>query len=90
LDAKKPTMNTYVVQVTPQGKKLTLFIRGWSKWAFFQSEAKYYVDGVSLEGPLSGEAQMPITGGGTIWAPVLGILLVLGFAAWEVRKRWAR
>jgi hypothetical protein len=90
LDAKNPTMNAYAVQVTPQDDTVTLYIRGWSKWAFFQSEVKYYVDGISLEGPLSGEAQMPTTGGNAIWAPVLGILLVLGFAIWEVRRRWAR
>jgi hypothetical protein len=90
LDAKNPTMNAYMVQVTPQSETLTLFIRGWSKWAFFQSEVKYYVDDIFLQGPISGEAQMPTTGGGAIWAPVLGILLVLGFAVWEVRKRWAR
>jgi septal ring-binding cell division protein DamX len=90
LDAKNPAMNTYVVHVTPQANTVTLFIRGWSKWAFFQSEVKYYVDDISLEGPIPGEAQMPTTGGNTIWAPVLGIMLVLGFAIWEVRKRWAR
>jgi hypothetical protein len=90
LDAKNPTMNATVVSITPQGDTVTLFVRGWSKWAFFQSEVKYYVDGISLEGPLSGDAQMPTTGGGAIWAPVLGILLVLGFVTWEVRKRWAR
>ncbi len=90
LNVKNPTMNVYVVHVTPQADTLTLFIRGWSKWAFFQSEVKYYVDGISLEGPISGEAQMPTTGGNAIWAPVLGIMLVLGFAIWEVRKRWAR
>ena len=90
LDAVNPALNAYAIQVKPQGETATLYVRGWSKWAFFQSEVAYYVDGISLEGPLSGDAQMPTTGGNAVWAPVLGLLLVLGFAIWELRERWAR
>ena len=101
LNKKWPEMNAYVVQITPQADKLTLFLRGWSKWAFFQSEVKFYVDGVFLEGPVPAargagappaeQAAMPTTGGNRGWAiPIAGVILVLGLAFWEVRKIWAR
>jgi hypothetical protein len=101
LDVKNPAMNAYVVQITPQTSTLTLYLRGWSKWAFFQSEVKFYVDGVVLEGPVPAargaavppgeQAAMPTTGGTTGWViPIAGVILVLGLALWEVRKIWAR
>lgn len=101
LDAKNPTINAYVTQIAPQAGRVTLFIRGWSKWALFQSEAKFYLDGVFVRGPLpvatgaapetGAPAAMPVTGGsGNWWIPVAGAILVLGLAFWEVRKRWVR
>jgi hypothetical protein len=102
LDARKPVMNAYVNQVTAKSDKLTLFIRGWTKWPIINSEAKFYVDGIFLEGPLPGGGKvvkvavskegtsMPTTGGTPIWIPITGMVFVVGFAAWEVRKALAR
>ena len=97
-------MNALVLPIVAETDKLTLYIRGWTKWPILGSEAKYYVDGVFLKGPIpggetvikkavavestSGEA-MPTTGGRAIWLPIVGVLFVLGFALWEIRKAWA-
>lgn len=43
-------METYTATVKAQTDKLTLFIRGWKKWAD-ASEGNYDIDGVSLVGP---------------------------------------
>ena len=101
LDAKNPTMNAYVAHITPQTDQVTFFIRGWSKWAFFRSEVKFYIDNISIEGPIPAargaqatpahQVDLPTTGGSTGWLiPVAGVILVLGLAFWEVRKTWAR
>jgi LPXTG-motif cell wall-anchored protein len=101
LDAVNPTMNAYATRITPQTDKVTFFIRGWSKWASFQSEAKFYVDGISIEGPVPAakdaqatpvsQADLPTTGGSTGWlVPIAGTILVLSLALWQVRKNWAR
>jgi hypothetical protein len=102
LDAKNPAMNVYVQQVTPENAKLTLYVRGWTKWPIMASQAQFYLDGISLEGPVPGTGEtrlvstgggdgevgegMPTTGGRGVWIPVAGLVLVLGFAVWEVRK----
>ncbi len=102
LDAKNPPMNVYVQQIVPKGDRLTLYIRGWSKWPIIHSEAKFYIDGITLQGPVPGEEivvtavvarasagegeGMPTTGGRAAWIPVLGVVLVLGFAFWEIRR----
>jgi hypothetical protein len=85
-DAKWPPMDAHVVKFTPQGDQITLFVRGWSKWPFFRSEAKYYIDGVFIQGPLPPEG-MPSTGGSVVWVPVAGLLAVVGLTIWEFRKR---
>lgn len=104
LEEEHPQMNAYTAQITPEGAKITLFIRGWTKWPIINSEAKYYVDGIFLEGPVPGgeetitvstgaggaEEGMPTTGGTATWIPIVGVFLVLGFALWEVRKAWMR
>jgi hypothetical protein len=101
LDAKNPTMNAYVAHITPQTDRVTLFIRGWSKWPLFQSEVKFYVDGVFVRGSLplargaavdaGGQTEMPVTGGSANWLiPVVGVIVVLGLAFWEVRKSRVR
>lgn len=102
LDAKKPVMNAYVKQITAKSDKLTLFIRGWTKWPIINSEAKFYIDGVFLTGPIPGggkvvkvpvtgdAASMPTTGGTPIWIPIAGVIFVLGFAGWEVRRTLLR
>lgn len=106
LDTEYPAMNAYSLQITPTSNKITLFVRGWTKWPILGSEAKYYIDGIFLEGPVPGEEKtitvmapsgegsiesgMPTTGGTGVWISVIGVILVLGFAAWEVRKVWAR
>jgi hypothetical protein len=86
LDVKWPPMDAYVIEFTPATSKITLFVRGWSKWPFFQSEAKFYVDGIFMQGPVPAEG-MPPTGGTAIWVPVVGLLVVVGLAIWELRKR---
>ena len=105
LDAAQPVMNAFVDTITAQSDKLTLYIRGWTKWPLINSEAKYYIDGVTLQGPVPGEETiirvassedveggqgMPTTGGSGIWIPIIGIVAVLGFASWEIRKAWKR
>jgi hypothetical protein len=86
LDVKWPPLDVYVVEFTPQNSKITLFIRGWSKWAFFQSEAKFFLDGIFVRGPLPVEG-MPSTGGTMVWVPLVGLVVVVGLAVWEVRRR---
>jgi LPXTG-motif cell wall-anchored protein len=107
LDARWPEINAYTVPITAQSDKVTLYIRGWSKWALFQSEASFYVDGVFLKGPdPSGEAiaapavsaqaveapavgqiELPTTGGDmTGLIAIVGAVLILGMALWEMRK----
>ena len=86
LGVKWPPMDVYVIEYTPTTPKITLFVRGWSKWAFFRDEAKFYVDGIFLQGPVPAEG-MPSTGGTMIWIPLVGLLAVIGLAIWEVRKQ---
>ena len=98
-------MNAYVQQIEAENDQLTVYVRGWTKWPILGSEAKFYIDGVTLQGPVPGEAtvitvssakesaggkSMPTTGGSGIWLPVVGAVLILGFVAWEVRKLFAR
>ena len=105
LDDRSATMSALTLPVTATGDKLTLFIRGWTKWPILGSEAKYYVDGIFLKGPVPGQETtvrvssstisaadegMPTTGGSALWLPGTGVILVLGFALWEVRKVWKR
>jgi hypothetical protein len=89
LEARDPTMNFYVLPITAQTEKLSLYIRGWTKWPIMNSEARYYIDGVFLHGPVPGEGSMPTTGGKRIWIPIVGAIFVLGFALWEIRRLWA-
>ena len=105
LDADNPPMNAYVFQVTPKTSRITLYVRGWTKWSILSSEAKFYVDGISLVGPIPGQETtaeeapvgggnvsaltMPTTGGTGIWVPLAGGIAVLCLAAWETWKRWA-
>lgn len=89
LDVKWPPMDVHVFEFTPTTDEITLFLRGWSKWAFFQSEAKFYVDGIFIQGPVPAEG-MPLTGGRVVWVPIVGLLAVIGLAIWEVRKRATR
>lgn len=106
LDEDDVTMSPYVLQIEAQTDKLTLYIRGWTKWPILGSEAKFYVDGVSLQGPVPGEEQevevavsgsgdgstegMPTTGATAIWLPIAGVVVIAGFAVWEIRKMKAR
>jgi hypothetical protein len=100
-EADYPTVNAYSLPITAQTDKLTIFIRGWAKWPI-QSLARYYVDGVSLKGPIPGEETvvrvaasgqqegMPTTGSAAIWVPIVGGILLIGIAVWEMRKVWMR
>lgn len=105
LEEENPTMNSFFEYIVPETDTITLFIRGWSKWPIIHSEAKYFLDGISLMGPVPGEEEvvtvmkdagdgtideeMPTTGGVGTWIPIAGVILVLGFAFWEIRKTWA-
>lgn len=105
LGEEHPTMGVYITQIVPTSAKLTLFVRGWTKWPIMGSEAKFYVDGISLQGPIPGQEktvtvstttknvgseEMPTTGGTALWVPIIGAVLVLGVALWEMRKSWSR
>jgi len=99
LKDRSPIINYITLPIEAQTDKLTLFIRAWTKWPT-QPIAKFYVDGVSLTGPIAGEEEvirvvttkgeegMPTTGGSAIWLPIAGVILVIGFALWEVRRIW--
>ncbi len=54
LKEANPTMNVFAKHIVPKTDKLTLFIRGWTKWPILGSEAKFYIDGVFLHGPVPG------------------------------------
>jgi hypothetical protein len=105
LDDDEPQMNAYVQQIEAENDQLTVYVRGWTKWPILGSEAKFYIDGVTLRGPVPGEETvitvssvkesaggkgMPTTGGNGIWLPVAGAILILGFVGWEVRKLFTR
>jgi hypothetical protein len=102
LEEDNPTINVYSLPITAETDKLTLFIRGWTKWPL-ESLARFYVDGVFLKGPVPGEETvvtvgsgagsgegMPTTGSSAIWVPIVGGVLLIGFALWEMRKIWLR
>jgi hypothetical protein len=95
LDLASPTMGSYTTTITPEGKSLTLFILGWSKWPVKYSRSEFFVDNVSLTGLTSvaaaeeGEetAQMPDTGGDRgSWIPLVGAGIILLVALWEARN----
>jgi hypothetical protein len=98
-------MNAYIDRLTFEQEQVTLYVRGWTKWPIMGSEAKFYVDGISLQGPIPGSEEvvrvvsspgtttesMPTTGGSGAWIPIAGLAAVLGFAGWEIRRRlWPR
>jgi hypothetical protein len=90
---------TYTTTLTANTEKLTVFIRAWKKWAD-AGEGDYDVDDVSLVGPAlvaPPVPPIPSTGGGGIlatvwdnvrvWGTVALLLLLLGGAAWQTRRR---
>jgi hypothetical protein len=90
---------TYTTTLTANSDKLTVFIRAWKKWGD-AGEGDYNVDDVSLVGlALVTPAAPPIpsTGGAGIlatvwdnvrvWGTVALLLLLLGGAAWQARRR---
>jgi hypothetical protein len=101
LDKQDPTMNYISLPILAESDKLTLFIRGWTKWPT-QSIANFYVDGIFLKGPVGVEetkevvttsgsgsgttTSMPTTGGAAAWIPLAGTLFIGGLALWEVRR----
>jgi len=98
LDLTSPTIGSYTTVITSEGESLTLFIRGWSKWPVMRSRSEFFVDNVSLTGPMGGAAaaptaekgeeaaQMPPTGGGHgNWIPFVGVGTILVIALWEAR-----
>lgn len=55
LEQDQPAMNSFFEYITPETNKITFFIRGWTKWPIIGSEAKYYLDSISLVGPIPGK-----------------------------------
>ncbi|MCB0360227.1 MAG: hypothetical protein KDD44_11345 [Bdellovibrionales bacterium] len=51
-DANEFTFSTSTVEVTPTSDTMTVFIRGWNKWAD-QTLAEYTLDSLSLVGPVT-------------------------------------
>ena len=104
LDAKVAPVNAFSDRVTFENQEVTLYVRGWTKWPILGSEARFYIDGIFFEGPIPGSEtvvkvsaagttggeEMPTTGGSATWIPIVGLIFVLGFAAWEIRRIWAR
>jgi len=90
---------TYTTTLTANSEKLTVFIRAWKKWGD-AGEGDYNVDDVSLVGPAlvtPPTPPIPSTGGAGIlatvwdnvrvWGTVALLLLLLGGAAWQARRR---
>jgi len=91
--------DTYTTTLTANSEQLTVFIRAWKKWSD-AGEGDYDVDDVSLVGPAlvtPPAPPIPTTGGGGIlatvwdnvrvWGTVALLLLLLGGAAWQARRR---
>ncbi len=91
--------DVYTTTLTASSDELTVFIRAWKKWAD-SGEGDYDVDGVSLVGPAlvtPAAPPIPSTGGGgvlatvwdnvRVWGTVALLLLLLGGAAWQARRR---
>ncbi len=98
LDKQDPTMNYIQLPIVAETDKLTLFVRGWTKWPT-QSIANFYLDGVFLQGAVGVEEKrevvttgagtgesMPTTGSAAAWVPLVGALFLTGVALYEVRK----
>jgi hypothetical protein len=92
---------TYTTTLTASSDKLTVFVRAWKKWGD-AGEGDYNLDDVSLVGPALVVPQappIPSTGGAGIlatvwdnvrvWGTVALLLLLLGGAAWQARRRAA-
>ncbi len=86
-------MGDHKVTITPTSDTLTLFLRGWKKWAHTGSVANFYLDGVSLkclwvdEPCLKEPSKLPVTGlapGLILLAGVLGLLVIAFRQAREV------
>jgi hypothetical protein len=90
---------TYTTTLTANSDKLTVFIRAWKKWGD-AGEGDYNLDDVSLVGPAlvaPPVPPIPATGGSGIlatvwdnvrvWGTVALLLLLLGGAAWQARRR---
>ncbi len=91
--------DVYTTTLTANSEKLTVFIRAWKKWGD-AGEGDYNVDDVSLVGPALGAPPappIPSTGGAGIlatvwdnvrvWGTAALLLLLLGGAAWQARRR---
>lgn len=98
LDQQDPAINYVQLPIVAQTDRLTLYVRGWTKWPT-QSIANFYVDGVSLQGAVGVEERreavttgagggegMPTTGSAAAWVPFAGALFLAGVALLEVRR----
>ncbi len=89
--------DTYATTLTAKSDRLTVFIRAWKKWAD-AGEGDYDVDDIRLMGPAvvtpqappiptTGEAPASVLGNVRVWATVALLLLLLGGAVWQARRR---
>ena len=96
LDAQNFAIYEHKATITPPEDTLTLFIRGWRKWAIRDREVEFVIDGVSLLGPLPQEEMppnLPTTGApGYTWtltAVASLILVAIILVLRQVRNRYA-
>ncbi len=71
----------YRITLQATSEAMTIFIRGWKKWAWSGSVANFYLDGIKLKGPKIVEepSKLPTTGltpGLFLVAGLLGLLVV--------------
>jgi hypothetical protein len=89
--------DTYATTLTAKSDRLTVFIRAWKKWAD-AGEGDYDVDDIRLMGPAvvtpqappiptTGEAPASVLDNVRVWATVALLLLLLGGAVWQARRR---
>jgi hypothetical protein len=89
--------DTYTTTVTAKSDKLTVFVRAWKKWAD-AGEGDYDVDDIRLMGlalvtpeappiPATGAAPSTVWDNVRVWATVALLLLLLGGAIWQARRR---
>ena len=78
----------YSAVITPTSESLTLFIRGWSKWAIITSEGKFVLDSISLKGAWPEEPVMPPTGGlpGLAWVSLVGLIALALVVIWQAKS----
>ena len=89
--------DAHTTTLTAKSDKLTVFVRAWKKWAD-AGEGDYDVDDIRLMGlalvtpeappiPATGAAPSTVWDNVRVWATVALLLLLLGGAIWQARRR---